>query len=232
MYSILAFTVLVTLVVASCRTSAETGAGPGGPEPTYRLVFLETGKDASAYSAERIAAMQQQHVANLMALGEQGRNKLAGPVRDARPLRGIVVMDVDGEGELEEAFARDPYIAEGLMVLRSHPWRVTAGEVGAPRQPFTLGEYAIGLVHPAEGAARSRLDASTTRLASHLADLDSSPLAAGGPVEGTNPCGVLLFRTPDLAALESILASAPELHSGVLRVELHPFLTGRGSLDG
>lgn len=232
----LAFTALATLfLVASCHASSATGAGPRATEPTYRLVFLVTGKDASAYSEERIAAMQEQHVANLMALGEQGRNKLAGPVQDARPLRGIVVMDVDGEPELEDAFAPDPYIAEGLMVVHSHPWRMTAGELGTPRQPFTLGEYAIGLVHPADGAARSGLDASATRLASYLAELDSSPLAAGGPIaagESTTPCGMLLFRTPDLAALERILASAPEVRSGSLRVELHPFLTGRGSLDG
>ncbi len=210
------------------------------PATTYELIFLETGKDASSYSPDEIASMQELHVANLRQLAADGHNRLAGPVQNARPLRGIIVMAIDGPRQLSAAFASDPYIAEGLMVMRSNSWHMTVGALGKPYEPSSLGQYAIGLVGPGENGGHAGVGqgfahaAAVTRLARHLAKLDGESgrhLAVGGPLDCKDPCGMLLFRSADLKTLEEIVASAPDVRSGELRVELRPFVTYRGALD-
>ncbi|MEE4637253.1 MAG: YciI family protein [Wenzhouxiangella sp.] len=87
----------------------------------YVLVMLEPG-EARIDDAERLAEIQQGHMAHIRTLAAAGQLVLAGPVLDAEDLRGIFILAVDDLEQARALVAEDPAVKAGRLQMRLLRW--------------------------------------------------------------------------------------------------------------
>ena len=71
------------------------------------------------------------HMQHLESLGD--KLKLAGPFLDpaGEPNGSIMVIEAENQGEAEQLFGRDPFVAEGVFgTYEIRPWRATINKMG------------------------------------------------------------------------------------------------------
>lgn len=93
--------------------AAEIGADEYGMK-TYIFVTLLTGEttiDDEQESREIFAG----HFSNMSRLANEGKLVLAGPVIEARPKRGIFILNVDSIEEAEALVQTDPAVEAGVF---------------------------------------------------------------------------------------------------------------------
>ena len=67
------------------------------------------------------------HAQFMSSLAEDGFVVLAGPLAgsEAGRVRALVIVDADGEAEIERRFADDPWVRAGLLATVSiEPWQI------------------------------------------------------------------------------------------------------------
>ncbi len=87
----------------------------------YVMAFLKSGskRDQDAATAAKI---QQEHMANIMKLAEEGKLVLAGPFMDGGELRGIFVFNTESVEEAKKWTETDPAVQSGRLEMELHPW--------------------------------------------------------------------------------------------------------------
>ncbi|WP_424492661.1 YciI family protein [Salinimicrobium sp. GXAS 041] len=92
----------------------------------YYMVFLKTGANRSQDSTEA-AALQQQHLAYLTRMAEEGYASLIGPFGDDGDIRGIAVYNTRTAAEADSLANQDPMVKAGRLEVEVHPWWTAKG---------------------------------------------------------------------------------------------------------
>jgi uncharacterized protein len=87
----------------------------------YWFVMLLKGNNRTQDSATA-AKIQEQHLANITRLYNEGKIKVAGPFGDDGNWRGIFIFDCATKEEAEKLLNTDPAIAAGRLSYEIHPW--------------------------------------------------------------------------------------------------------------
>jgi uncharacterized protein len=96
----------------------------------YSFVLLKRGPRAFEYSDEELDRLQEQHLAHLDAMKEQGHLLVAGPFSDQpdETLRGFCLYrtSVDETRRLAES---DPSVQAGRMAVEVMGWQTKRGSL-------------------------------------------------------------------------------------------------------
>jgi uncharacterized protein len=96
----------------------------------YSFVLLKRGPRAFEYSEEELDRLQEQHLAHLDAMKEQGHLLVAGPFSDQpdEALRGFCLYrtSVDETRRLAES---DPSVQAGRMAVEVMGWQTKRGSL-------------------------------------------------------------------------------------------------------
>ncbi len=92
----------------------------------YYMVFLKTGENRSQDSTEA-AKLQEQHLAHLSRMAEEGYASLVGPFGDDGEIRGIAVYNTATKEEADSLARLDPMVKAGRLEVEIHPWWTAKG---------------------------------------------------------------------------------------------------------
>jgi uncharacterized protein YciI len=97
---------------------------------SYTFVLLKRGPRAAEYSGEELDRLQEQHLAHLAAMAEQGHLLLAGPFSDQpdESLRGFCLYRTDLE-ETRHLVESDPSVQAGRMAVDVMTWWTKRGSL-------------------------------------------------------------------------------------------------------
>jgi uncharacterized protein YciI len=87
----------------------------------YYLGLLLKGERWSAEESPEHDRLQQEHLAYIRSTLEQGKNLLAGPVRDESRFQGASVIAAASQAEAEAVMAGDPGVQAGFYTFEVHP---------------------------------------------------------------------------------------------------------------
>jgi uncharacterized protein len=96
----------------------------------YSFVLLKRGPRAFEYSEEELDRLQEQHLAHLDAMKEQGHLLVAGPFSDQpdETLRGFCLYRTSVE-ETRRLAESDPSVQAGRMAVEVMGWRTKRGSL-------------------------------------------------------------------------------------------------------
>jgi uncharacterized protein YciI len=96
----------------------------------YSFVLLKRGPRALEFSGEELDRLQEQHLAHLDAMKEQGHLVLAGPFSDQpdETLRGFCLYKTDVE-ETRRLAESDPSVQAGRMAVDVMGWWTKRGSL-------------------------------------------------------------------------------------------------------
>ena len=92
----------------------------------YFIVFLKSGPNRSQ-SEEEAASLQEQHLAYLGGLYQQGIINLNGPTDGKTDIRGFSVYNVATIEQALNYAQNDPMVKAGRLVVEAHPWWLAKG---------------------------------------------------------------------------------------------------------
>ncbi len=92
----------------------------------YYIVFLKSGENRSQDSLTT-AKLQEQHMAHLSRMYNEGYTSLTGPMGDDGELRGIVVYNTPTQKEADSLANLDPMVKDGRLKVEVRPWWVAKG---------------------------------------------------------------------------------------------------------
>jgi uncharacterized protein YciI len=97
---------------------------------SYAFVLLRRPVDAPSYSDEQLERLQEQHLAHLAALTEEGKLVSAGPFSDQadESLRGLCVYATSVE-EARSLAAKDPSVRAGRLAVEVMTWWTEKGSL-------------------------------------------------------------------------------------------------------
>jgi len=87
----------------------------------YFIVFLKSGSERSQ-SQEESMKLQQEHLAYLGGLYEDGIINLNGPTDGQTDIRGFSVYNVATKEEAKRLAKNDPMAKAGRLAVEVHPW--------------------------------------------------------------------------------------------------------------
>lgn len=92
----------------------------------YYIVFLKSGpnRDQDSITA---ANLQEQHMAHMTRMYEEGYTSLTGPMGDDGDLRGIVIYNTATQDEADSLARLDPMVKAGRLDVEVRPWWVAKG---------------------------------------------------------------------------------------------------------
>lgn len=92
----------------------------------YFIVFLKRGPNRGQDSITA-AGLQEQHMAHLTRMYNEGYSSLTGPMGDDGELRGIVIYNTPTQEEADSLARLDPMVQAGRLEVEVHPWWVAKG---------------------------------------------------------------------------------------------------------
>ena len=92
----------------------------------YYLVFLKRGDNRSQDSTEA-AKLQEQHLAYLSRMAEEGYASLIGPLGSDGEIRGIAVYKTPTQAQADSLANADPMVKAGRLKVEVHPWWTAKG---------------------------------------------------------------------------------------------------------
>lgn len=93
---------------------------------TYYLVFLKKGPNRDQ-DAETVKKLQEQHIAHLDKMANEGKMDICGPLMDDIDIRGICVYNVATKEEAEKLANDDPMVKAGRLAVEIHPFYSAKG---------------------------------------------------------------------------------------------------------
>jgi uncharacterized protein YciI len=133
---------LASLVFAATLLAQATGAPPPASKPAapppnlepYQLVILQRPEHPREYSEDKLAEIQQAHLAHLRDLAKAGKLLVAGPLDDQPDprLRGIEIFRVGSLEEAKRLAAEDPAVKAGRLEPVVMTWYTEKGALAFP----------------------------------------------------------------------------------------------------
>jgi len=92
----------------------------------YYIVFLKSGLNRNQDSLTA-AKLQDEHMAHMARMYEEGYTSLTGPMGDDGDLRGIVIYNTATQREADSLASLDPMVKAGRLEVEVRPWWVAKG---------------------------------------------------------------------------------------------------------
>lgn len=92
----------------------------------YYMVFLKEGA-VRDQDPKEAAFIQQQHMAHINKMAEEGYVIMAGPFDDDSEVSGILIFNAKSEEKVKELSEQDPAVKAGRLVVEVHPWWAAKG---------------------------------------------------------------------------------------------------------
>jgi len=92
----------------------------------YFIAFLKSGPSRSQ-SQEVADSLQQQHLAHLGRMYEEGYADISGPFGDDGDIRGITIYNTPTLRMADSLANLDPMVKAGRLVIEVHPWWAAKG---------------------------------------------------------------------------------------------------------
>jgi uncharacterized protein YciI len=201
---------------------------------TYYLVVLMKGKAWSAEKTPESARIQDQHIAHLTKLGDQGFGLAAGPFSDGGDIRGLLIVAATSAQQARELEEADPAVTAGRLALDVLPFMAPEGWFQKPAMPISMETVYFGFLN--YGPTRIGDQDTAKRLqGEHMAYMSGQNkegrlILAGPLVNGGSRAGIVVYRAASLAEAKQYAEGDPMVKIGRLEVELHQWHLAKGVL--
>lgn len=125
-------------------------------------------------------------------------------------------------------------LAGGLLAI-ALVWSAGAAEPAAPALPPNMTTYYFGLLTRGPKAAEIPREQLPALQAGHMANIgrlakEGKLLVAGPFMDDGDWRGIFIFKCASLAEAQALAATDPAIQAGRLKIEIHPWLTQKGSI--
>lgn len=234
MKKIIAHSALLTLLFVAAVALAQPQPSPNNAK--YFFVFLKRPSNAPQLNKEAGEKLQEEHLANIGKLHSEHKLVIAGPFTDDTTLRGIFVLVADSLAQAEEFAHSDPAIKAGRLAAEIHgPWSIDPKSIHPPATPEAMEQYTLVFMKSGEkwNPSDPRVMDVVKQHGAYVAQLtDQAKIALAGPFPLDDPGdlrGVVIFRV-NSDETAKLVHDDPVIKAGVLKSELHPWITGKGVL--
>jgi uncharacterized protein len=224
---------LSLLAVADCASAQAQTA----PSAQYFLVLLNRPANPPQLSKEAGEKLQEQHMANIGKMAAERKLVIAGPFLEDTALRGIFVFQADSSAQAQEWANGDPAVKAGRLAAEVHgPWLVDPTAIHHPdTTPKGLEQYTLVLMKRGDqwdpnapgfkdAMKQHHVFAERVTAQGYMAVAGPFALSDQGELRG-----VAIFRV-GAEQTATLLKDDPAVKAGLLKPELHPWLTGKGVL--
>jgi uncharacterized protein YciI len=232
-------TLCATLIISAATVVALGQSSPASPPNAsehyffYQLVLLLRPANRPLLDEAAADKLQDAHMANIRKLAKEGKLVLAGPFLDDTPLRGIFVLKTESLTEATEWTHTDPTVQSGRLAPEIHTWIQPTSTFSMPPESNPMENYAVVLYlkgdnfHWPNGS-----DPMAQRHLEFTRSLrESGKLAAGAPFrDGSGSSAELLIFATSVEEASQIVAQDPWVLAGMVKPEVHPWMTQKGVL--
>lgn len=228
---------LAALVLLAVSQAAFAQEPPGSNPKQYFVVLLKRPANAPQLSKEDGEKLQQEHLANIRKLHGEHKLLMAGPFLDDTALRGIFVLRAESLAQAQEWANTDPAIKAGRLAPEIHgPWDADRNAIHDPgNDTHTMEQYTLLLAFCGENWAPDT-PAFAEAMKQHVAFMkdmfDRGNVAIAGPFPFSDPGklkAVGIYRL-GMADAAKFIADDPLVKAGILKPEMHPWITAKGVL--
>jgi uncharacterized protein YciI len=203
----------------------------------YFFVLLERASNAPQLSKDAGEKLQEEHMANIRKLHSEHRLVVAGPFIDDTALRGVFVLKAESREQAQDWASSDPTIKAGRLVAEVHgPWVVDPNRIHEPETTQGMEQYTLVLLKTGDQWNPSA-PGFTDVMKQHHAFVEEmterGKIAVAGPLPFGDPGelrGIAIYRigAEETAKIEQ---DDPIIKAGLLKTEMHPWITGKGVLE-
>lgn len=204
--------------------------------PKYFFVLLKRPSNPPQLSKEAGEKLQEEHMANIRKLHSEHKLVVAGPFMDDTSLRGIFVLKADSAEQAQEWADSDPAIKAGRLAPEIHgPWDIEPSMINEPETTHGMEQYTLVLLKNGEKwnpSAPGFMEAMKQHHALVIEMTEQGKIAVAGPFPLSSPGelrGVTIFRV-GVEETAKLLQDDPIVKAGLLKPEIHPWITGKGVL--
>lgn len=204
--------------------------------PKYFFVLLKRPSNPPQLSKEAGEKLQEEHMANIRKLHSEHKLVVAGPFMDDTSLRGIFVLKADSAEQAQEWADSDPAIKAGRLAPEIHgPWDIEPSMINEPETTHGMEQYTLVLLKNGEKwnpSAPGFMEAMKQHHALVIEMTEQGKIAVAGPFPLSSPGelrGVTVFRV-GVEETAKLLQDDPIVKAGLLKPEIHPWITGKGVL--
>jgi uncharacterized protein YciI len=229
---------MITYAIATLTLAFLAAPAPRAPQDykltTYYLVVLLKGKAWTAQETPERAQIQEQHIAHLTKLGNEGVGLAAGPFGDGGDIRGLLIVAAKSEQHARELEAADPAVKAGRLTIDVLPFMAPEGWFHKPAVPTSMETVYFAFLNA--GPTRMPDQETAKRLQSeHMAYMDAQHAAgrlilAGPFVSGGSRSGLVVYRAASADEARRYAESDPMVKFGRLEAELHEWYLAKGVL--
>jgi uncharacterized protein YciI len=228
----------VWLLVIASATSAHTQARSLKKRPVqYFFVLLKRPTRSPRMSKEASEKLQEEHMANIRKLAAQHKLAIAGPFMDDTVLRGIFVVRAKSIVEAQQLANTDPAVKADHLSAEVHgPWFIDPSTIHEPNTGEQgMQQYTLVLMKrgekwdPGAPGFRELVDQYPALLKKMTSQ---GKVAVAGPFPFAVPGelrAVAIFRVSAEQSAK-LLQDDPAVKAGVLKLEIHPWITAKGVL--
>ena len=201
----------------------------------YFLVLLERPSNAPQLSKDASEKLQQEHMANIRKLHSEHKLVVAGPFTDDTSLRGIFVLKAESQDQAEDWTGSDPAIKAGRLAAEVHgPWDIDPNAIHEPETTQGMEQYTLVLLRNGENwnpSAPGFIDVMKRHHAFFEEMTAKGKIAVAGPFPFGDPelRGVTIYCA-GAEETAKIVQDDPIVKAGLLKTEMHPWITGKGVL--
>lgn len=228
---------LLGLFAIASATSTQSQTRSKKRPVQYFFVLLKRPAHAPSISKEAGEKLQEEHMAKIRKLAGEHKLAIAGPFLDDTVLRGIFVLRAKSIAEAEQLANGDPAVKAGRLAAEIYgPWFIDPNAIHEPSATeHSMQQYTLVLMKRGEkwdpGAPGftelvNQYPAFAKKMTSQ------GKVAVGGPFPFAVPGelrGVAIFRV-SAEQTAKLTADDPTVKAGVLKPEIHPWMTGKGVL--
>lgn len=188
-------------------------------------------------SKEASEKLQEEHMAHIRKLAAEHKLAIAGPFMDDTVLRGIFVLRAKSIDEAQQLANSDPAVKAGRLSAEVHgPWFIDPSTIHEPSAGEQgMQQYTLVLMKRGEkwdpGAPEFRelvnqYPALLKKMTSQgkVAVAGPFPFAVSGELRA-----VAIFRVSAEQSAK-LLQDDPAVKAGLLKLEIHPWITAKGVL--
>lgn len=224
------------LVVCLLAFAALTIAQSESNAPKYFFVLLKRPTNAPQLSKEAVDKLQEEHMANIRKLHSEQKLVVAGPFTDDTSLRGIFVLKAESLEQAQYWAGSDPAMKAGRLVAEIHgPWDIDPSAISEPETTQGMEQYTLVLLKSGEKwnpSAPGFMDVIRQHHAVLQEMIEKGKIAVAGPFPLSDPGelrGVTIFRV-GVEETAKLVRDDPTVKAGLLKTEIHPWITGKGVL--
>jgi uncharacterized protein YciI len=203
----------------------------------YFFVLLKRPSSAPQLSKEAGEKLQEEHMANIRKLHSEHKLVVAGPFMDDTSLRGIFVLKAESLEQAQDWANSDPAIRAGRLVAEMHgPWLIEPSTISEAETTQGMEQYTLVLLKSGEKwnpSAPGFMDVMKQHHAVVKEMTEKGKIAVAGPFPFSDPGelrGVTIFRVGS-EETEKLVQDDPTVKAGLLKTEIHPWITGKGVLE-